>query len=590
MFIETIDKLVSEFQQRLGTTTSIPWGWFFTKLVTLLSRYPTGVTKAIMLSELECSWRKIEKLQAKGGMNSADSLRSIVLSRHLSPQAVFEVFLKEVKNVEATQTRVAVLMEHETSSEHSFTMEMYLHQKLYGEVEQIMANGYKLRFTGCRLFDGRRNKSLKLLPSESFVVLVNDGAIHNFTTLEGLDEMIDSQYINSIIKVKVSEISMKKSIHCQNGHTANRITVLVSDDIGIQAKLNLWEEYLVMAKLFEAGDTLFMKQCFLLPDKSECFTLEFGPETIIFCQPLTHEQEILPSQRDGSKVFYVSKDNRGMLDFSMYPERLSISEINQNMSNITLTGQVVSVGVRKLLRREGVDMVQYELGIKDESGICKVVVVEPYKVGAMVYCGQFVHMKNLQVSGEYSIGVVLDLNTDNGGLWNLSSLQGWLATSPLCTISSLASLDLDGSPFVLKGMISDIQPRDGKKQVVRIHCSCQGQVDHNPDGQSICDNCQTKGMAEISRDNKAIQLFNLDGFWCWQYNLCITIMDFEHRQVQATITNDVGEKLLQLTPSQLLALGGDGQRRVFECTLGQECLYGFTSFKGKLLVSAVNHV
>lgn len=185
MFIETINALVSEFQQRLGTQNSVPWGWFFTKLVRLLSRYPTGVTKAIMFSELECSWRRIEKLQAKGAMHSADSLRSLVLSKHLSPRAIFEVFLKEVKNVDETQTRIAVVEEQEVSSECRFTMEMYLHQKLYGEVEEIMAKSFKLRFTGCRLFDGRRKKSLRLFPSESFVVLVDDGAIQKFATLEG---------------------------------------------------------------------------------------------------------------------------------------------------------------------------------------------------------------------------------------------------------------------------------------------------------------------------------------------------------------------------------------------------------------------
>ena len=187
MFIETIDKLVSEFQQRLGTTISVPWGWFFTKLAALLTRYPTGVTKAIMFSELECAWRKIEKLQAKGGINSADSLRSIVLSKHLSPQAVFEVFLKEVNVVEGTHTRIAVVEENESTAESSFTMEMYLHQKLYAEVDEIMANGYKLRFTGCQLFGGRRKKSLRLLPSESFVVLVNsENFCQNYASLEGM--------------------------------------------------------------------------------------------------------------------------------------------------------------------------------------------------------------------------------------------------------------------------------------------------------------------------------------------------------------------------------------------------------------------
>ena len=188
MFIETIDKLVAEFQQRLGTKISVPWGWFFTKLATLLTRYPTGVTKAIMFSELECSWRKIEKLQSKGGMNSADSLRSIVLSKHLSPQAVFHVSFKEVKTVEGTHTRIAVV--EECNVESSFTMEMYLHKKLYAEVDEIMANDFKLRFTGCRLLHGRRTKLSRLLPSESFVVLVNAEAAENFcqnlSSLEGV--------------------------------------------------------------------------------------------------------------------------------------------------------------------------------------------------------------------------------------------------------------------------------------------------------------------------------------------------------------------------------------------------------------------
>lgn len=192
MFVSTIDNLVSEFQQRLRSKASVPWGWFFAKVATLLSRYPTGVTKAILFSELECAWRKIEKLLVKGGVNSTDSLRSIVLSKHLSPQIVFEVFVREVKIVAGTHTRVAVVGERQEYEscldEPCFTVEMYLHQKLYAKVDEIMACGYKLRFTGCRLCDSRRKKSLRLLPSESFVVIVNDDhkVFQNVASLEGM--------------------------------------------------------------------------------------------------------------------------------------------------------------------------------------------------------------------------------------------------------------------------------------------------------------------------------------------------------------------------------------------------------------------
>ena len=67
-------------------------------------------------------------------------------------------------------------------------------------------------------------------------------------------------------------------------------------------------------------------------------------------------------------------------------------------------------------------------------------------------------------------------------------------------------------------------------------------------------------------------------------------MQNEECQLQANITNEVAEKLLQLSAGQLQAMNRDQKRRVFECTLGQECLYGLSKFKGELLVSVVNQI
>ena len=58
------------------------------------------------------------------------------------------------------------------------------------------------------------------------------------------------------------------------------------------------------------------------------------------------------------------------------------------------------------------------------------------------------------------------------------------------------------------------------------------------------------------------------------------------------ITNEVGEKLLELPASQFRALVSDDQCGVFECVnvLGQECLLGLSNFNGEFLVSVVNQV
>ena len=67
-------------------------------------------------------------------------------------------------------------------------------------------------------------------------------------------------------------------------------------------------------------------------------------------------------------------------------------------------------------------------------------------------------------------------------------------------------------------------------------------------------------------------------------------MESEVCQLQANITNEVGEKLLQLPAGQLQEMDSDRKRRVFECMLGQECLYGLSNFKGELVVSVVSQI
>ena len=192
MFVKTVDQLVSECQRQFNTTVPIPWGWLFTHLVSLLSRYPSGVTKAILLCELESSWKRIEKLHSKstGGM---DILRRIVMSQQLSYEEVLEVFLHQVTIVGGTHTKLGVIAESCGDSiineDPIFTMQMYLHKKLYNEEGTIIAHNFKLRFTGCRLLQGQGNRSIKLLPSDNFIILVDQDAseklFHSFPSLEG---------------------------------------------------------------------------------------------------------------------------------------------------------------------------------------------------------------------------------------------------------------------------------------------------------------------------------------------------------------------------------------------------------------------
>ena len=67
-------------------------------------------------------------------------------------------------------------------------------------------------------------------------------------------------------------------------------------------------------------------------------------------------------------------------------------------------------------------------------------------------------------------------------------------------------------------------------------------------------------------------------------------MESEQQHVQANITNEVGERLLQLSAHQFQSLNRNKQRRVLECILGQACLFGLSNFRGELLVNVIYQI
>jgi hypothetical protein len=87
---------------------------------------------------------------------------------------------------------------------------------------------------------------------------------------------------------------------------------------------------------------------------------------------------------------------------------------------------------------------------------------------------------------------------------------------PICSITSLASLHSECSQFVLKGMISSMLSRNRDETVVRIHCSCHGQVVEDMDGHLKCEQCQTKGMVEMTGNNDTLKVGIL-GVLLWSF-------------------------------------------------------------------------
>lgn len=348
MFAEKIDELRSFIINQTNRRCMPNWNWLCVKLASLLSKYPSGITKTIILAEVQNSWSNVNQLQ---GYNESFkkrkvSLDTVIDSRHIGQGSIIEVKVDAIKSVPGTHTKLAVLKNcGQTSKEGRNSIEMYLHQKLY-EIEDVMLKN-TLRFTGCRLWKGGNVHSPRLLPSVNVVILLesrqNAWVDKEFSSLQEISYEGTQPHYDTSVKVEVVDVGDEEIVHLANGETSVKRTVAVVDCNDIQTHFCLWEDQLPMGDLFKRGDILAIWQPFVVPCHLQGFTLEYGPATIVYCLLCDTGHEFVLSQVSKSTPVSVAKDSHGNLDYSMYPERIYIADFRNNMMNVTIMVQILTV-------------------------------------------------------------------------------------------------------------------------------------------------------------------------------------------------------------------------------------------------------
>lgn len=75
-------------------------------------------------------------------------------------------------------------------------------------------------------------------------------------------------------------------------------------------------------------------------------------------------------------------------------------------------------------------------------------------------------------------------------------------------------------------------------------------------------------------------------YWNWEYNLSLELHDSES-SIEACLTDQTAEQLLQMTASQFAEHVKSTQEQVLESALAQECLFGISSFRGGHQIDAI---
>ena len=333
MFEESVTSLRNYIKDRTNGKYFPTWNWLFVKLVSLLSRYPSGITKAIILAEIQQSWNQFSQFQGRFEEQKARKVTvdSVSESRHIGYESILEATVEKIETVPGTHTNIAILRDRKGRN----TLGMYMHQKLCLLQEELIKK-LTLRFTSCRLVQGKglsfAGHKVHLLPSENVVILCEgqdrEKFDNNFLSFSVIDDTSRPHH-GPNVKVEVVDMGLEETVHSPNGQTSIRRCVRVVDSKGIHVRFCLWDEQLPMANLFKEGDTLALQQPFVVPNQDEMFSLEYGPSTLIFCMSHNPVRELVSSQMSSTQGTPVSvmKDNQGMLDYSSFPEQIFFSDV-----------------------------------------------------------------------------------------------------------------------------------------------------------------------------------------------------------------------------------------------------------------------
>ena len=416
MFEECVTSLRKYIQERTNGKCVPPWNWLFVKLASLLSRYPSGITRAIILAEIQQSWNQHSQFQGRldGQKSRKVSVDSVFESRHIGYESILEAVVESIETVPGTHTKIANLRD---PSKRKNTLGMYLHQKLY-QLQAICVKNLTLRFTSCRLIQGKSLSSTgpkaHLLPSENVVILCREDELARFgkfSSLEGIGENPYSHYGHNI-KVEIADLGFEETVHFANGQTSIKRFVKVVDTEGIHANLCLWDEQLSIANLFKEGDILAIQQPYVVPNQEEVFILEYGPATVMFCMSHNPEQEIVPSQISNTQGTPVSviKDSQGMLDYSTFPERIFFSDIRSSMTRVTIFCTITNVGTMEVFTRQQISGHKFIIAVSDNTGCQTITVYDHARVYYhSLYTGQSIILENVHTSG-------------------MAKMKGWITT------------------------------------------------------------------------------------------------------------------------------------------------------------------
>lgn len=261
-----------------------PWGWAVAQVLKSCCAYSSGVTAAILLSDLFQSWTEQRKsLTAKRKVELTNLLNTRIKRRRLpntitidsiheknflSPKSVLEAVIIDVFVLPGTNIYMLTLGDMWSTS----TIDLYLHRRYYNYIGQhgILKKGREVVLTGCCLRTAMEGSGhARILPTEYMVILLDEDQDEDAMLLAAqfcaysFSSMMLDENRNDVSYSFYARIEKIESLE-PFGCTERKQIVLVDDDGG-KIKFVLWGEQVLLANLFRehacTGQTFYCKFC-----------------------------------------------------------------------------------------------------------------------------------------------------------------------------------------------------------------------------------------------------------------------------------------------------------------------------------------
>ncbi|KAF3433419.1 hypothetical protein FNV43_RR24521 [Rhamnella rubrinervis] len=570
-----------------GAETNRPsWNWIASRILKTCTSYSSGVTPAILLSDICQGWseqhrdgapkkrpeciNQLGKKYTRAKLPNAVTIDSIYEKNFLSLNSVLEAVIIDAYVLPGTNIYMLTLGDFWSSN----TIDLYLHRRYYDLVDPqngILKKGREILITGCYLRTAAEGSGYtRLLPTEYLVILLDEDEDDDAMLLgaQFCSDSFSSVSLDEVNSgVSYSLYARIESIGSLEVHgkfdTLQRKQITLVDNEGIKMKFLLWGEQVLLANLFNIGSMLALDRPYIANslesavEASDEIFLEYGSATQLYLVPfIRHEEQVcitltqnrsqgsgLPStfySSPGSRVSQVSlpRDCHGFIDFSNYPFQSFVTDLQDKMTGISLYGVVTSI-----VKERRTSQAIFILRIKDTTGAisAKLHFAKFWSLGRLSL-GHTVFISGLTCSmtKQKCLEALWFENDVGASLINLSCMPALLNSSCLQKLSNLPNLSSQTSCTQVVRVWLEMAYCQVDTRF--MHSICGHFINDTPSGIIDCSFCHQILDAEVVRS----------------FHLKITLAD-EGGKVFAWSTGQTATELLQISPDEFHELPEEEQ-------------------------------